>query len=29
MSVRPITIGEETFAKAHPWVNIFSTMGAL
>ena len=28
MSVRPITVGEETKAYAHPWVNIFSIFGA-
>lgn len=28
MSVRPITVGEETKAYAHPWVNIFSLFGA-
>jgi hypothetical protein len=29
MSVRPVTVGEETFAKGHPWINILSTYGAL
>ncbi len=29
MSVRPITVSEEVYAKGHPWVNIFSTFGAL
>lgn len=28
MSVRPITVGEETKAFAHPWINIFSFFGA-
>ena len=29
MSVRPVTVGEETFAMGHPWINILSTYGAL
>jgi hypothetical protein len=29
MSVRPVTVGEETYAKGHPWINILSTYGAL
>lgn len=29
MSVRPVTVGEETFAFGHPWINILSTYGAL
>jgi hypothetical protein len=29
MSLRPITVSEEVYAKGHPWVNIFSTFGAL
>ncbi len=28
MSVRPLSVGEETKAFAHPWVNIFSLFGA-
>ncbi len=28
MSVRPITVSEETKAYGHPWVNIFALMGA-
>jgi hypothetical protein len=29
MSVRPVTVGEEIYAKGHPWINILSTYGAL
>ena len=29
MSVRPVTVGEETYAKGHPWINILSTYGGL
>ncbi len=29
MSVRPVTVGEETKAFGHPFVNIFSTFGGL
>ncbi len=29
MSVRPITVGEETKAFGHPFVNIFSVFGGL
>jgi len=28
MSVRPVTVGEENKAFAHPWINIFATFGA-
>ncbi len=28
MSVRPISVGEETKAFGHPWVNILSLFGA-
>ena len=29
MSERPVTVGEEIYAKGHPWINILSTYGAL
>ena len=29
MSVRPVTVGEETKAFGHPFVNIFSVFGGL
>lgn len=29
MSVRPITVSEEQYAKGHPFVNIFAVFGGL